>query len=184
MSEIAPIGSSPVSPQAYQLAPTTVDNSAAATSQAGGTNFVASTMSVQETYQSMSVSIGSRVDTLIAQLGTGAPTDEMLRALVLLLLLEQLLRQMNGSQGGSDPLAALGNIGGQDGQISLASSSYDASFIMESSSYQMTATEVYLSGMTSAGPNGDLSGLNVVQPTDAGASMNAGDGGHQLDVVA
>jgi hypothetical protein len=184
MSEIASIASSLTSPPAYQAAPTAIEDGAAAADQAGSSNLVASTMSIQESYQSMSVSVGSRVDAMMAQLGAGMPTDELLRALVLLLLLQQLLEQMNGSQGGGDLLTALGQAVGQNGQIFLASESYDASFVMESSSYQMTATEVYLSGASLAGGGGDLSGLNVIQPTDAGASMNAGDGGHQLDVVA
>jgi len=186
MSQIAPVGSNLMSPQPVQTPPAGGTESISGGQQAGGScTAMARTAMVQESYQSMAVSVASNVELMVAQFGATMPADELLRALIVLLLLQQLLEQITGGEQEDSPtISALGQGGGRGGFLLLASQNTSVSVAMESWSYQAMATEAYASTASSAGHVGSSPTLSTVTPTDTGATMNAGDGGHQLDVVA
>ncbi len=171
MSDIAPIGSTgtPPSPSQAPAGGEAVGQSAAATSTAGAT-------SIQQTHQSMSTSISSQVQMMMGQYGIDMQSDEASRQLVVLMLLVQLLELLEGeSEEGQLMVAPLGQ--GYGGTFLL----YSASTYMESSSYQMTATQAYASASSSSAAG---AAPDAVAPADTQGTADAGDGGSQLNVVA
>lgn len=141
---------------------------------------MASSVAVQESHQSMSMSMSSQVQTMVAQYGFGLESDESLRAMVILALLLQMLEAMQGGQDKGMLIAPpLGN-GGGGATLLMSNASFSASMSMESSSYQMVASEAYASAST----NSQTGLAEGVAPTDTQGTAEAGDGGHQLDVVA
>ncbi len=134
----------------------------------------------------MAISIASNVQSMVAQFAPTMASEDILRTLIILMLLQELLRQQSGGgqQDSNQMLGALAGGLGQGGMsLVMTDESYSASFSMESTSLELTASQAY-QGPSSVAMNGATTGLDIVQPTDTGAPMNAGDGGHQLDIVA
>jgi len=175
MSDIAPIGSAGTPPSPSQgVAGGGSGQAASSSSSAGAT-------AIQETHQSMSMSVSSQVSMLAAQIGIGGESDQTTRDLVVTILLMMLLELLEGRQ--SEDQLKLGALsGGQSGTLLLTSGGMSTSMTMSSSSYQMTAVEAYSSNAAAA--DGGAGAAQPITPTDTDGATNAGDGGHQLNVVA
>ncbi len=184
MSEIAPVGSQGISSAPSQTEAGTPATQHTNVSGASTASSAASAMSIQETYQSVSMSFSSQVDMVVAQFSNLAGSEELARLLAILILLDRLLELLTGGNEDSQSSLADSLGQGQGANAMLYSASYSASFAMTSETYQMSAAEAYASSSTTVGqPDGTVT-PDAVAPADAQGSMDAGDGGHQLDVVA
>ncbi len=182
MSDIAPVGpTSSTPPASTQGVGGAAAGQQASSGQSASANSMASSVAVQESHQSMSMSMSSQVETMVAQYGFGLESDESIRAMVILALMLQLLEAMQGGENKGMLIAPPTGNGGGGATLLMTSASFSASMSMESSSYQMTASEAYASASTANSQTGLPEG---VAPTDTQGTAEGGDGGHQLDVVA
>ncbi len=185
MSSISSIGSIGTWMPSVQAPSASTPGGTGAGILSGSSGAYAGLTSVQESYQSTGMSVTTSVQNIVTQFGAALPQDETLRALAVLMLLAQLLDLLSGkNQDGGQAGGGLSNTGLSAGLLVLTNSGSSMSFVMESSSYHMAAGAAYASSSFSANSMSGLDASGIVSPTDTGAHMNAGDGGHQLDVVA
>ncbi len=192
MSEIAPIGSSGLpatpcqgatGPGSAQAAAGTGAAQGAGLSQTTSATSYAGATSIQETYQATSLSASSQINMMMAQFGLDTPSNGLMRELIILALLLKLLEMLEGRKDeGSLLYGALGQ--SQNATLLWSSVGYSASMSMESSSYQMSVSEAYASSSMTAGQASGAVLSDAVAPTDTQGALDAGDAGHQLNVVA
>jgi hypothetical protein len=184
MSQISAIGTGMAPLPGMQMPMVTATDGAGAAAQAASAGTVGSSSVIQESSLSTGVSVTSSVQTMIAQFAAAIPQDEASRAMAVLLLLAQLLELLTGKkQEEGQTLGGLSNGNSAAGLLLLSGGSESLSFVSQSSSYEMASTQVYSASSVPATPADGAVTLDVVSPTNTGAAMNAGDGGHQLDVV-
>ncbi len=186
MSDVAPIG--PTGTPSTSMPATTGTNAGqqvAGAQQATSSSQTGSVSTVQS-QQSMSMSMSSTVQTLAESYGYAMQMDEVTRSLVVLALLLRLLEMMEGGEDKGQLIAGVaGALGqGQSTSFFLSNTNFQTSLSMSSSSYQMTASEAYAANATTSGQAAGTTPTDIVAPTDTQAGADAGDGGHQLNVIA
>lgn len=180
MSDISAIGAGvqPVVSQSTSMTGTTQQ-----VSQSPSTATGVSTTSVQQSQQTMISSVSSQVDMIVARYGGNMAVNDLARLLIVLALLDQLLQLLDGSTGGSQLVS--GSSGQyHDAAIMFSTGSYSSTYMSSSSSIQTTAIQAYQSSATLADQASGAGSAAVVTPTDTQGSLDAGDGGQQLDVTA
>lgn len=119
-------------------------STASAGAAAGDGAAAASAMS----YSSLSVSMESHVETFMAQYG-GDRLEQLLRALILLLILLQVLGD-DSDRKAPEALAALGEQFGSVGNVQMAAASYQAFSLVQSSAIQVSASGIGLGSEAAA----------------------------------
>ena len=99
-------------------------------------------------YSSLSVSMESHVETFMAQYG-GDNVEQLLRALILLLILLQILGE-DSDQKVPAALAVLGEQFSANGSMRMAAASYQAFSLVQSSAIQISASGIGLGGEAAA----------------------------------
>ena len=108
----------------------------------------------------LSVSMESRVEMFIAQSGGADRLDQLLRALILLLILLQMLGDKSEEQAPA-MLQLLGEQFASGGRTQMAAASYQAVSLVQTSSVQVSAGALAL-GQASAAGSGGGQQLDVV----------------------
>ena len=129
-----------------------VSPTSAATGGAAASGAVTAGAMAQST---LSVSMESRVEMFIAQSGGADRLDQLLRALILLLILLQMLGDKSEEQAPA-MLQLLGEQFASGGQTQMAAASYQAVSLVQSSSVQVSAGALALGQGSGGGQQLDV----------------------------